>query len=64
VKSPRLYARESVEKRAHTRLRRIAGEQIEHPLFDDRFQAIPMYSGNPWFLPIVGAYYRLRDVLG
>jgi glycine/D-amino acid oxidase-like deaminating enzyme len=41
--------------------RRIAGETIEHPLFDDRFPAIPMYSGTPWFLPLVGAYYRVRD---
>jgi glycine/D-amino acid oxidase-like deaminating enzyme len=23
----------------------------------------PLYSGNPWFLPIVGSYYRLRDGL-
>jgi glycine/D-amino acid oxidase-like deaminating enzyme len=43
--------------------RRMAGERIENPLFDDRFPAIPMYSGNPWFLPLVGAYYRLRDLL-
>src|SRR6185295_9425137 len=33
--------------------RRIAGEPIEHPLFDDRFAAIPLYSGAPWFLPLV-----------
>jgi hypothetical protein len=43
--------------------RRIAGEPIENPFFDDRFPAIPLYSGNPWFLPLVGAYYRLMDVL-
>jgi glycine/D-amino acid oxidase-like deaminating enzyme len=41
--------------------RRIAGEPIEHPLFDDRFPPIPMYSGNPWFLPLVGAYYQVKD---
>ena len=41
--------------------RRMAGEPIEHPLFDDRFAAIPLYRGNPWFLPLVGAYYKLRD---
>jgi len=41
--------------------RRIAGEPIEHVLFDDRFQAIPFYGGTPWFLPLVGAYYRVRD---
>ena len=43
--------------------RRIAGEPIENPLFDDRFPAIPLYSGNPWFLPLVGAYYKVQDWL-
>jgi glycine/D-amino acid oxidase-like deaminating enzyme len=43
--------------------RRIAGEPIEHPLFDDSFPAIPMYSGNPWFLPLVGVYYQVKDWL-
>jgi hypothetical protein len=43
--------------------RRIAGDKVEHPLFDDHFPPIPMYSGNPWFLPVVGAYYRLRDAI-
>jgi glycine/D-amino acid oxidase-like deaminating enzyme len=41
--------------------RRIAGEPIEHPLFDDRFPPIPGYSGRPWFLPLIGAYYRVKD---
>ena len=27
------------------------------------FDTRPLYSGNPWFLPIVGNYYRLRDRL-
>ena len=43
--------------------RRIGGEAIDHPLMDDDFRAIPMYSGRPWFLPVVGAYYRLRDMI-
>jgi glycine/D-amino acid oxidase-like deaminating enzyme len=43
--------------------RRMAGEQIEHPLFDDHFRAIPFYHGTPWFLPIAGAYYKLLDWL-
>jgi len=43
--------------------RRVAGEPIEHPLMDDRFAAIPMYGGNPWFLPLVGMYYRFRDLV-
>jgi glycine/D-amino acid oxidase-like deaminating enzyme len=41
--------------------RRIAGEQLEHPLFDDHFAPIPLYHGRPWFLPLVGLYYRFRD---
>ncbi len=43
--------------------RRIAGEPIEHPLFDDRFAPIPLYRGTPWFLPLVGAYYTVKDWL-
>ena len=46
--------------------RRIAGEAhdpIAHPLFDDQFAAIPLYAGNPWFLPAVGAYYQVKDWL-
>lgn len=42
--------------------RRIAGESFDHPLFDDRFRAIPFYHGRPWFLPAIGACYRLRDL--
>jgi glycine/D-amino acid oxidase-like deaminating enzyme len=43
--------------------RRMAGERIDHPLFDDRLQAVPLYYGRPWFLPLVGAYYRMKDLL-
>jgi glycine/D-amino acid oxidase-like deaminating enzyme len=43
--------------------RRIAGEPIDHPLFDDHFPAIPMYRGDPWFLPLAGAYYHVKDWL-
>jgi glycine/D-amino acid oxidase-like deaminating enzyme len=43
--------------------RRIGGEPIDHPLFDDHFPAIPLYAGNPWFLPLVGAYYQVKDWL-
>jgi len=41
--------------------RRIAGETIESPFFDDHFAAIPLYYGRPWFLPFVGLYYRWLD---
>ena len=44
--------------------KRIAGEPIEHPLFDDRFAPIPLYHGRPWFLPLAGVYYKVRDLLG
>jgi glycine/D-amino acid oxidase-like deaminating enzyme len=27
----------------------------------DDFPTRPLYSGNPWFLPLVGGWYRLRD---
>ena len=43
--------------------RRMAGEPIEHPLFDDLFAPIPFYNGRPWFLPLIGAYYRFRDLV-
>jgi glycine/D-amino acid oxidase-like deaminating enzyme len=43
--------------------RRIAGERVDHALFDDRWAAIPFYTGRPWFLPLVGAYYRMKDWL-
>jgi glycine/D-amino acid oxidase-like deaminating enzyme len=29
----------------------------------DDFPTHPLYSGNPWFLPLVGGWYRLRDRL-
>ena len=32
---------------------------FDSPEFPDH----PLYSGNPWFLPLVGGYYRLRDRL-
>jgi glycine/D-amino acid oxidase-like deaminating enzyme len=41
--------------------KRMAGESITHPLFDDHFAAIPLYYGRPWFLPLVGLYYRWLD---
>jgi glycine/D-amino acid oxidase-like deaminating enzyme len=44
--------------------RRMAGEPIDHPLLDDRWPTIPLYSGVPLFLPLVGAYYKLRDAVG
>jgi glycine/D-amino acid oxidase-like deaminating enzyme len=32
---------------------------FDSPEFPDH----PLYNGNPWFLPLIGSYYRLRDRL-
>ncbi|WP_374445210.1 NAD(P)/FAD-dependent oxidoreductase [Stella sp.] len=46
----------------HQTARRIIGganrpSGFELPEFPDH----PLYSGNPWFLPVVGSWYRFRD---
>jgi glycine/D-amino acid oxidase-like deaminating enzyme len=33
------------------------------PRLADPMPAIPLYGGVPWFLPVVGGYYRLKDWL-
>jgi len=44
--------------------RKIAGIANYACSFDtEEFPDHPLYSGNPWFLPAVGGYYRLRDRL-
>jgi glycine/D-amino acid oxidase-like deaminating enzyme len=42
---------------------RILGGRERHPLMDESMPAIPLYDGRPWFLPLVGAYYRVMDWL-
>jgi glycine/D-amino acid oxidase-like deaminating enzyme len=34
-----------------------------NPLHGNDWPAIPGYSGTPWFLPFVGAYYRYQDLV-
>ena len=29
----------------------------------EEFPTMPLYNGNTWFLPLVGAYFRSRDWL-
>jgi glycine/D-amino acid oxidase-like deaminating enzyme len=41
----------------------IAGSAGVPDLGTDTFRPLPFYSGVPWFLPIVGGYYRTRDWL-
>ncbi len=36
----------------------------EIPRLTAPFHAVPLYGGTPWFLPLVGGYYRVRDALG
>lgn len=40
----------------------ILGE-ASNPLKGMVWPAIPFYTGRPWFLPIVGAYFRARDMV-
>lgn len=42
--------------------RKIAGKANAICAFDlPEFPDHPLYNGRPWFLPIVGSYYRMRD---
>jgi glycine/D-amino acid oxidase-like deaminating enzyme len=42
----------------------IAGRPVDCPFLELKpFPAVPLYSGHPWFLPIVGGYYRVKDRL-
>jgi len=42
---------------------RMTGDSAAHPLIDAPMPAIPLYDGRPWFLPAVGAYYKVLDWL-
>lgn len=41
----------------------MAGREELNPWRELDWPAIPGYSGKPWFLPMVGAYYKLQDIL-
>ena len=41
----------------------IAGSAQLPELGGKRFKAIPLFNGFPWFLPLAGGYYRMRDWL-
>ena len=44
--------------------RKIAGVSNQPSAFDtEDFPTHPLYSGNPWFLPAIGSWYRFRDEL-
>jgi hypothetical protein len=43
---------------------KIAGKAVATCAFDGLpCPTHPTYTGNPWFLPVVGGYYRFRDWL-
>lgn len=39
----------------------LAGGDDLKPFGDRAFRAVPLYFGRPWFLPLVGAYYKVKD---
>lgn len=39
----------------------ILGRPDRNPFRNIPFPAIPLYTGRPWFLPLAGAWYKLRD---
>jgi hypothetical protein len=41
--------------------RAILGSNAESAFADLTFPAAPLYRGNPWFLPGVLLWYRMRD---
>lgn len=41
----------------------ISGSKKQCGLDMERFASRPLYSGDPWFLPAVGGYYKARDAV-
>ncbi len=41
----------------------MAGNDHANPWGELKWPPIPGHFGKPWFLPVVGAYYRLQDIL-
>jgi len=40
----------------------MSGNPAANPWRDFQWPAIPGHTGKPWFLPLVGAYYQIKDV--
>jgi glycine/D-amino acid oxidase-like deaminating enzyme len=46
----------------HQTARKLLGRNSRPSVFEElAFPSNPLYRGNPWFLPIIGNYYRTRD---
>lgn len=41
----------------------MSGEPVANPLEGLPWPAVPGHVGPPWFLPLVGAYFRLKDLI-
>jgi hypothetical protein len=41
----------------------MGGDLAANPFADLAWPAIPGHIGKPWFLPMVGAWFRLQDWL-
>ncbi|MFT4014763.1 MAG: FAD-binding oxidoreductase [Paracoccus sp. (in: a-proteobacteria)] len=39
----------------------ILGRDSRNPWAELPWQAVPLHSGKPWFLPLVGVYYKMLD---
>lgn len=42
----------------------MGGDMAANPLAGLPWPAVPGHFGPPWFMPFVGAYYRMKDFLG
>jgi glycine/D-amino acid oxidase-like deaminating enzyme len=40
------------------------GTPQANPWGDREWPSLPGYSGKPWFLPLAGLYYRMKDLVG
>ncbi len=61
------YSGHGVQMSVHMGQRMAAvmgGDIAANPLRDLAWPAIPGHFGPPWFMPLVGGYYRLKDYLG
>jgi glycine/D-amino acid oxidase-like deaminating enzyme len=38
------------------------GHEDQNPWRESEWPAIPGHTGKPWFLPLVGTYYRIKDI--
>ena len=38
------------------------GREDRNPWGESEWPAIPGHTGKPWFLPLVGTYYRIKDI--